>query len=40
MGAGHSSDFKMPPDQVFGFVAEYLPALIDRLSPHGALQQP
>jgi uncharacterized protein YidB (DUF937 family) len=32
-----SSTLNMPPDQIFGFLAEHLPALIDRLSPNGTL---
>lgn len=35
-----SSTLNMPPDEIFGFLAAQLPALIDRLSPHGKLQQP
>ncbi len=35
-----SSTLNMPPDQIFGFLASHLPALIDTLSPHGTLQQP
>lgn len=33
-----STTLNMPPDQIFGFLAEHLPAVIDRLSPQGALQ--
>lgn len=33
-----SSTLNMPPDQVFGFLAKHLPAVIDALSPHGALK--
>jgi uncharacterized protein YidB (DUF937 family) len=32
------SMLNMPPDQIFGFLAEHLPAVIDRLSPQGMLQ--
>lgn len=35
-----STALNMSPDQIFGFLAAHLPALIDRLSPHGSLQQP
>ncbi len=35
-----SSTLNMPPDEVFGFIAAQLPALIDAISPHGTLQQP
>jgi uncharacterized protein YidB (DUF937 family) len=35
-----SSTMHLPPDQVFGFLAAHLPALIDRLSPNGSVQQP
>jgi uncharacterized protein YidB (DUF937 family) len=33
-----SSTLNMPPDQVFGFLAKHLPAVIDALSPHGTLK--
>jgi uncharacterized protein YidB (DUF937 family) len=35
-----SSSLNMPPDQIFGFLAQHLPAVIDALSPHGSLQAP
>ena len=35
-----SSTLHLPPDQVFGFLAAHLPALIDKLSPSGVVQQP
>jgi uncharacterized protein YidB (DUF937 family) len=28
----------MPPDEVFGFLAKHLPAVIDALSPQGTLK--
>lgn len=34
-----STTLNMPPDEVFGLLAQNLPALIDKLSPHGKLQQ-
>jgi uncharacterized protein YidB (DUF937 family) len=34
-----STTLNMPPDQIFGFLAAHLPALIDKLSPSGVLQQ-
>jgi uncharacterized protein YidB (DUF937 family) len=33
-----SSALNMPPDQIFGFLAKHLPAVIDALSPHGELK--
>lgn len=33
-----SSRLNMPPDQIFGFLAAHLPALIDRISPNGVLE--
>jgi uncharacterized protein YidB (DUF937 family) len=33
-----STELNMPPDQIFGFLAKHLPAVIDALSPHGTLQ--
>ncbi len=33
-----SSTLNMPPDQVFGFLAKHLPAVIDALSPQGTLK--
>ncbi len=33
-----SSTLNMPPDEIFGFLARHLPAVIDALSPHGVLQ--
>jgi uncharacterized protein YidB (DUF937 family) len=33
-----STELNMPPDQIFGFLAKHLPAVIDVLSPHGTLQ--
>jgi uncharacterized protein YidB (DUF937 family) len=33
-----STALNMPPDQIFGFLAKHLPAVIDTLSPHGTLQ--
>ena len=42
LGAGFaekiSTTLNMPPDQVFGFLAKHLPAVIDALSPHGTLK--
>lgn len=35
-----STTLNMPPDQIFGFLAAHLPALIDKLSPNGTLQHP
>lgn len=33
-----SSTLNMPPDEIFGFLAQHLPAVIDMLSPKGTLQ--
>ena len=33
-----SSTLNMPPDQIFGFLAKHLPAVIDALSPQGTLK--
>ncbi len=33
-----SSTLNMPPDEVFGFLAKHLPAVIDALSPQGTLK--
>jgi uncharacterized protein YidB (DUF937 family) len=33
-----STTLNMPPDEVFGFLAKHLPAVIDVLSPHGTLK--
>lgn len=35
-----STTLNMPPDEIFGFLAKWLPGVIDALSPHGQLQQP
>ena len=35
-----STTLNMPPDQIFGFLAKWLPTIIDALSPNGQLQQP
>jgi uncharacterized protein YidB (DUF937 family) len=35
-----STTLNMPPDQIFSFLAKWLPTIIDTLSPHGTLQQP
>ena len=35
-----STTLNMPPDQIFGFLAKWLPTVIDALSPHGQLQAP
>jgi uncharacterized protein YidB (DUF937 family) len=35
-----STTLNMPPDQIFGFLAKHLPAVIDALSPDGTLQHP
>lgn len=35
-----STTLNMPPDQIFGFLAKHLPAVIDALSPNGTLQHP
>jgi uncharacterized protein YidB (DUF937 family) len=34
-----STTLNMPPDQIFGFLAKWLPTIIDALSPNGQLQQ-
>jgi uncharacterized protein YidB (DUF937 family) len=33
-----STTLNMPPDEVFGFLAKHLPAVIDALSPQGTLK--
>ncbi|MDE2362135.1 MAG: DUF937 domain-containing protein [Hyphomicrobiales bacterium] len=35
-----STTLNMPPDQIFGFLAKWLPTIIDALSPNGQLQAP
>lgn len=35
-----STTLNLPPDQIFGFLAQHLPALIDSLSPKGTLTPP
>ncbi len=35
-----STTLNMPPDQIFGFLAKWLPTIIDTLSPNGTLQAP
>jgi uncharacterized protein YidB (DUF937 family) len=35
-----STTLNMPPDEIFGFLAKWLPTIIDALSPSGQLQAP
>jgi uncharacterized protein YidB (DUF937 family) len=35
-----SAALNMPPNQIFGFLAEHLPDGIDALSPQGTLKAP
>ncbi|MFT4097767.1 MAG: YidB family protein [Rhodoblastus sp.] len=35
-----STTLNMPPDTIFGFLAKWLPTIIDTLSPNGQMQAP